>query len=79
MDTKKGRASQVAQTGKKSSCNMEDLGLIPGLGRSPGEGNDYPLQYSCLENPHRHRSLLAYSSWVHIVSLGQKGDEATQS
>ena len=29
---------------------MEDLGLIPGLGRSPGEGNDYPPQYSCLEN-----------------------------
>ena len=28
-----------------------DVGFIPGLGRSPGEGNDYPLQYSCLENP----------------------------
>ena len=37
--------------GKVSSCNMEDPGLIPGLGRSPGEGNDNPLQYSCLENP----------------------------
>ena len=30
---------------------MEDLGLIPGLGRSPGEGNSYPLQYSGMENP----------------------------
>ena len=30
---------------------MEDLGLIPELGGSPGEGNGYPLQYSCLENP----------------------------
>ena len=30
--------------------NAGDLGLIPGLGRSPGEGNGYPLQYSCLEN-----------------------------
>ena len=35
---------------KESSCNAGDLGLIPGLGRSPGEGNGYPLQYSCLEN-----------------------------
>ena len=37
--------------GKKSACNAEDLGLIPGLGRFPGEGNGNPLQYSCLENP----------------------------
>ena len=36
--------------GKESSCNVEDLGLIPGLGRSPGEGKGYPLQYSSLEN-----------------------------
>ena len=36
--------------GKDSACNAEDLGLIPGLGRSPGEGNGHPLQYSCLEN-----------------------------
>ena len=35
--------------GKESTCNAGDLGLIPGLGRSPGEGNGYPLQYSCLE------------------------------
>ena len=32
-------------------CNVGDLGSIPGLGRSPGEGNGNPLQYSCLENP----------------------------
>ena len=37
--------------GKASACNARDLGLIPGLGRSPGEGNGNPLQYSCLENP----------------------------
>ena len=37
--------------GKESACNMGDLGLIPGLGRSPGEGKGYPLQYSGLENP----------------------------
>ena len=33
------------------ACSAGDLGSIPGLGRSPGEGNNYPLQYSCLENP----------------------------
>ena len=37
--------------GKESACNAEDPGSIPGLGRSPGEGNGSPLQYSCLENP----------------------------
>ena len=36
---------------KASACNAGDTGLIPGLGRSPGEGNGNPLQYSCLENP----------------------------
>ena len=36
--------------GKESSCNVGDLGSIPGLGRSPGEGKGYPLQYSGLEN-----------------------------
>ena len=37
--------------GKESTCNAGDLGLIPGLGRSPGEGTRYPLQYSGLEYP----------------------------
>ena len=36
---------------KESACNAGDAGLIPGSGRSPGEGNDNPLLYSCLENP----------------------------
>ena len=36
--------------GKESTCNAADLGLIPGLGRSPGERNSNPLQHSCLEN-----------------------------
>ena len=36
---------------KASGCNAGDLGSIPGLGRSPGEGNGNPLQCSCLENP----------------------------
>ena len=37
--------------GKESSCNVGDLGLIPGWGKSPGEGHGNPLQYSCLDNP----------------------------
>ena len=48
---------------KESACNEGYLGLIPGLGRSPGEGHGNPLQYSCLENPHGQRSLAGYSPW----------------
>ena len=44
------------------------MGSIPGLGRSPGEGNDSPLQYSCLENPRGQRSLTGYSPWGHKES-----------
>ena len=40
--------------GKESACSVRDLGSIPGLGRSPGEGNGYPLQYSGLENSMVH-------------------------
>ena len=47
--------------GEESACNVGDLGLIPGLGRSPGEGNGYPLQCSCLEGAHGQRSLADYS------------------
>ena len=39
-----------ASDSKETACNAGDLGSIPGLGRSPGEGNGHPLQYSCLEN-----------------------------
>ena len=45
------RATLVAQTVKESACNAGDLGSISGSERSPGEGNGYPLQYSCQENP----------------------------
>ena len=41
----------VVKNTPSSAGNVRDLGLIPGLGRSPGEGNGNPLQYSCLENP----------------------------
>ena len=40
-----------ASAGKDPACGAGDLGSIPGLGRSPGKGNSYPLQDSCLENP----------------------------
>ena len=40
----------VGSASKESACNAGDLGSIPGLGRSAGEGNSYPLQYSGLEN-----------------------------
>ena len=40
-----------SSVGTESACNAGDLGSIPGSGRSPGEGNGNPLQYSCLENP----------------------------
>ena len=48
--------------GKESSCNVRDLGSIPGLARSPRKGTDNPLQYSCLGNSHGQRSLVGYSS-----------------
>ena len=50
---------------KASAYNAGDLGLIPGSGRSPGEGSGSPLQYSCLENPHGQRSPAGCSPWGH--------------
>ena len=50
---------------KESASNAGDLGLIPGLGRSPGEETGNLLQYSCLENPRGQRSLAGYSLWGH--------------
>ena len=55
---------------KASACDAGDLGLIPGLGRFPGEGNGNPLQYSCLEN------LMDRGVWwatVHGVEKSQTG------
>ena len=51
---------------KDSTCNAGDQGSIPGLGRSPGEGNGYPLQYSCLVNPlDRGAWWATFSPWDH--------------
>ena len=48
---------------KEYACNVGDLALVPGSGRSPGEGNGNPLQCSLMENPHGQRSLESYSPW----------------
>ena len=54
---------------KESACNAGNPGLIPRLGRSPGEGIDYTVQYSCLENPKDRGSWRAA---VHGVPKSQK-------
>ena len=64
-----------SQTGEKSTCNVGELGLIPGLGRSPGEGNSYPLQYSGLENSmgcivHRVTKSRTWLSDFHMIKQG---------
>ena len=53
---------------KESACNAGNPGSIPGSGRSPGEGNGYPLQYSCLENP---MDRGAWRAAVHGVAKSQ--------
>ena len=53
---------------KASTCHAGDQGSIPGLGRSPGEGNGNPLQYSCLENP---MDRGAWPATVHGVTKSQ--------
>ena len=58
----------VGSEGKESACNAGDLGSIPGSGRSSGEGNGNPLQYSCLEKPMERG---AWWATVHGVSKSQ--------
>ena len=58
----------ASSAGKESACNAGDPGSIPGLGRSPGEGNGYPLQYSCLENS---MDRGAWQAIVHGVAKSQ--------
>ena len=53
---------------KTLTANVGDVGLIPGLGRSPGEGNGYPLRSSCLENP---TDRGAWQATVHGVAKSQ--------
>ena len=56
--------SLCGSDGKASTYNAGDLSSIPGSGRSPGEGNGNPLQYSCLENPTDGGALWATVHWV---------------
>ena len=57
--------------GKESACSVGDLGSIPGLGRSPGEGNSYPLQYTGLENS------MDREAWQATVHGGHKEEDMT--
>ena len=63
--------------GEESAYNAGDPGLIPGSGRCPGEGNGYPLQYSCLENPTDRGAWWATvhgvaKSWTRLSGLTHK-------
>ena len=58
--------------GKESACKAEDPGLIPGSGRSPGEGNGNPLQYSCLEN-----SMDSGAWWATVCGVAKSGTGLT--
>ena len=55
--------------GKVSACNVGDPGSIPGLGRSPGEGNGNPLQYSCLEKSHDRKILIGKINYLEIHTV----------
>ena len=59
--------SLLSSDDKESACNTEDPGSIPRLGRSPGEGNGNPLQYSCLGNP-MDRGAWQWQATVHGVA-----------
>ena len=58
---------------KESACNVGDPGSIPGSGRSPGEGNGNPLQYSCLENP------MDRGTWWATIHAGHKEPDMTEA
>ena len=63
-----------SSVGKSAACNAGDLGLIPGSGRSAGEGNGHPLRHSCLENP---MDRGAWQATVHGIA-GDGHDLATK-
>ena len=65
--------SLVGSVGRESACTARDLGSIPGWGRSPGEGNGYPLQCSCLENPMDRRAW-----WATYRPGGHKESDITE-
>ena len=60
--------------GKESTCNAGTVGSIPGSGRSPGEGNGNPLQYSCLEN-----SMDRGAWWATVYGVAQSLSDSTHT
>ena len=62
-----GGAVMATAYGKEFACNVEDLGLVPGSGRSPGGGHDNPLQHSCLENLMDRRA-----SWAAVHGVAKR-------
>ena len=77
-EKRRGRERGIREEGfpggsdrKESNCNVGDLGLIPGWGRSGG-GHGSPLQFSCLQNPHGQRSLAGCGPW------GRKESDMTE-
>ena len=68
VDLIKSMGFPGGSNGKESACNARDSGLTPELGRSPGERNGYPLQYSCLENS---MDRGAWQATVHEVAKSQ--------
>ena len=66
--------SEHGSDGKEPACNAGDSALIPGLRRSPGEGNGYPLQYSCLEN-----SMVRRAWWATVHGVAKSGTRLSYS
>ena len=70
----KGRGFPGGSDGKEPTSSAEDLGLIPGLGKSPGEGNGNPLQYSCLENSSLYNPFnISASLEICIIKCWERG------
>ena len=66
-------------TGKESACNAGDLGSIPGLGQSPGEGKGYPLQYSGLENSMEYTVSGVTKSRTQVSDFHFQGHQSVSS
>ena len=66
MSSSNWKGFPCGSTGKEPTCNAGDLGLIPGLGRSPGEGKGYTLQYSGLENSMDYIVRGVTKSWTRL-------------
>ena len=68
---------RMVKNDKESACNAGDLGSIPGLDRSPGEGDGHPLQYSCLENSVERGDRGTWQPTVHGVAESHATEQLT--